>query len=97
MLEDIECDTCDFLILALEALIETQGEFSVIPVAQSGSTIFHVELDPESLERLLAYSGRMLQALQILISTRGMRHHRDFRIEFRDRFAGATGNSSGTF
>jgi predicted RNA-binding protein YlqC (UPF0109 family) len=96
MPEDIEWDTCNFLLMALESLIEIWGEPSVIPVVRSGSTIFQIELDPESLEHLLANDGRMLEALQILISARGMRHHRDFRIEFGGRFAGATGNPSGT-
>jgi predicted RNA-binding protein YlqC (UPF0109 family) len=96
MLEDIERDTCDFLTLVLESLTETWDEVRVIPAVRSGSTIFQIELDPKSLEQLLANNGRLLHAIQILISTRGMRHNRDFRIEFGDRFARATGNSSDT-
>jgi predicted RNA-binding protein YlqC (UPF0109 family) len=96
MPEDIECDPCNFLLLALESLIETWGELSVTPLARSGSTIFQIELARESLEQLLANNGRILQALQILISARGIRHRRDFRIGFADRSADPTGNSSGT-
>ena len=79
---DIERDTCNFLLLLLESLTETWGEVSVIPVARNNSTIFQIELDSESLEQLLANDSKMLQAIQALISARGMRHHRDFNIGF---------------
>ena len=84
MLKDLERDTCNFLILTLESLTGARDEIKVIPMAQGNSTIFRIEFDSEWLEQLLANSREMLQAIQILISTRGMRHHRDFRIEFGD-------------
>jgi predicted RNA-binding protein YlqC (UPF0109 family) len=92
MLEDLERDTCNFLMLTLESLTGAWDQIEVIPIAQGDVTLFRIELEPESLEQFLASNREMLQALQILVSTRGMRQSRDFRIEFGGRVAGAPGD-----
>jgi hypothetical protein len=96
MPEDLERDTCNFLILTLESLTGARDEIKVIPIAQGSVTVFRIELDSEWQEQLLANNSEILQAIEILISTRGMRRHREFRIGFADRPVGTTGNSSGT-
>jgi hypothetical protein len=93
MLEDLERDTCNFLILTLESLTGAWDEIKVTPIAQGNSTIFKIEFDSEALEQFLTNNREMVQAIQVLISTRGIRHHRDFKIGFDDRSAGATSSA----
>jgi predicted RNA-binding protein YlqC (UPF0109 family) len=92
MLEDLERDTCNFLMLTLESLTGAWDEIQVTPIAQGKVTLFRIELESESLTQFLANNPEMLQAIQILVSTRGMRQSREFRIEFGGRVAGAPGD-----
>jgi hypothetical protein len=89
MLGDLERDTCNFLMLTLESLTGAWDQIHVVPIAQGNVTLFRIELASESLKQFLANNREMLGAIQILLSTRGMRQQRDFRMEFGNRVAAA--------
>lgn len=92
MLEDLERDTCNFLILTLESLTGAWDAIKVIPIARDNLTIFQIELAAESLEQLLANNCKVLQAVQNLVSAKGMRQRRDFTIGIGGLIANATGD-----